>query len=207
MAEMATIKVNSRTLGIHAATGEVMDARKWAVTEVSGGGGSGAVYGANGTVYGGSHTSPITSKTTNHTELFIRSKDGKERVVKLKDEDINVRTGSWVTLLWAIPEGKDGGDYVAILNHDTDKLEFIASGVKEACSSAVTMLAATLTFILTALGLLILFTAHSVAAWLLIAAFPGFLFWRSRLRRTFMTDVRALRDRIDGSRPAVASAT
>lgn len=42
MAEMATIKVNSRTLGIHVATGAMMDARKWAITEISGGGGGSA---------------------------------------------------------------------------------------------------------------------------------------------------------------------
>lgn len=206
MAEMATIMVNSRTLGIRVATGAVMDARKWAVTEVSGGGGSSAVYGANGNVYGGGHTASIRSKTTNHAELFIRGKDGKEHVVKLKDEDVNVRTGNWVSLLSAIPAGQDSGEHVAVMNHDTDKFEFIKSGVNAACSSLLTMAAGTVTFIVMALGFLILATVHSIAAWLLVAAFPGFLFWRSRLRRKFRTDVYALRGRIDGDRPTASAA-
>lgn len=207
MPNLSTIAIANQTLGIHVATGEVLDARKWAVTEVSGGGGGGGVYGANGNVYGASHTNPIKSKTTNHAELFIRGSDGKEHVMKLKDEQITVRTGSWVSLFWAIPEGKEKGPYVAVLNHDTDALEFIKGGVNDACSSLLTMGVGTLALILTVIGVIILASAHAVAAWLLIAAFPAFLFWRSRLRRKFRTGVQALRSQVDGSRPAPAAVT
>ncbi|MBS0317918.1 MAG: hypothetical protein JSR49_12405 [Proteobacteria bacterium] len=201
MTKLSTIEAGPLKFEIHSITGEVLDARKWAVTEVSGGGGGGAVYGTNGNVYGGSGSVSIKSTTTNHAELFIRGKDGKEHVVKLKDEDVNVRTGSWVSLFWAAPKGKDGGPYVAVINHDTDALEIITSGVEEACSSTLTVASGILAFIVMAIGFLVLFTAHLIAAWLLIAAYPGFLFWRSRLRNKFRTGVHALRNQVDGSRP------
>lgn len=201
MASIATIEAASRKLAIHSTTGEVMDARKWAVTEVSGGGGGGAVYGTNGNVYGGSHTAPIKSKTTNHAELFIRSKDGKEHVLKLKDENITVRTGSWVSLFWAIPEGKESGDYFAVLNHDTGALEFITSGVNKACSTVLTMSLGTLSFFVALLGAGVWIGGSAFFGFLLVMAFPAFLIWRWRLRSKFMGQVSALRGQIDGSRP------
>lgn len=135
MALLSTIKVGSRKYEIHVATGEILDARKWATTTVSGGGGGGTVYGANGNIHGTSATAPIRSTTHDHAELFIRSTDGRERVLEMQDEAVNVRTGNWISLFWAIPVGKDEGPYVAIANHDTGKFSLIRHGVEAVADS------------------------------------------------------------------------
>lgn len=218
MALLSTVKVGSHKHDIHVATGEILDARKWATTTVSGGGGGGTVYGANGNVYGTSATAPIRSTTHNHAELFIRSADGKERVLEMQDEAVNVRTGNWVSLFWAIPAGKHEGPYVAIANHDTDRFSLIESGVDSVAVSWVQALASIPLFI----GLLLaagswLWNLRGgapplmdeplfVPGLLLMLPFPISWFRGWRRKRKFAADLTSVCSGYDADkRPAAAS--
>lgn len=210
MTELAEIAVLSRNIQIFHTSGEVMEARKWTTTEVSGGGGEGVVSGTNGHVSGYSYADPVTSTTTTHDQFFIRCTDGKERVLKLANKDVQARTGNWVTLLLAIPEGKESGAYVAVINHDLDESRVLTDGINATCESKVTLLALLAAAVVTVIGILVLMAHLSDGApmggfgWLMVLALlPAFHIWRSRLRGRCSDQVRALCGKVTGPRPAI----
>lgn len=132
MTSIATISVGSRQIGIHSASGEVMGSRKWATTEISGGGGSGVISRGSGIV----EIDEVKSKTTTHDQLVIRTPDGKEEALKVEDLNLAVRDGHWVSLIRAIPDGWQKGPVVAVVNHATGAVDIIDSAIKEVCGTS-----------------------------------------------------------------------
>ncbi len=122
-----SFNVGKRTATLYQFTGKVVNASKNMETRVSGGGGGGFTY--QGT--GGSAPVNITSTTVVHDQLFIQNKDGEERSLQLQGFDLAVREGNIVTAVWAIPEGKTEGPYIAIINHSTNNRFVNDAKVKE----------------------------------------------------------------------------
>ena len=127
MAVVQSVKLGNGLVDLHTFRGEVMDEKKWATTTVSGGGGGGYVQ--QGTGY--MSTSPITSETTTHDQLFLRSEDGQERAFKATNIDFPVRKGHLVSVLWGIQHGKDKGPFIAFYNHTTNNLENFEISIKD----------------------------------------------------------------------------
>ena len=149
MTELAVLDTGHRKINVLHIAGEVAEARKWSVTEVSGGGGGGTITGTNGQVYGNVSSAPITSTTTQHDQFFVRCTDGKDRILKLVNQNVQARSGHWVTLLLGIPAGKEGGDYVAVFNHDTDTFRVLPNAIDDLCASKTTKFRALLAVIAT----------------------------------------------------------
>lgn len=126
---ITTLHVGSRPIEIHTFSGEVLESQKWTTTQISGGGGGG--YSHNGT--GFSSSAPVRSHTTTHDQIFVRATSGEERALELSDVHLAVRKGQWLTLVLAIRAGKHEGPYVAILNHNTGSMDWVAKAVNDSC--------------------------------------------------------------------------
>jgi hypothetical protein len=124
---------NGKTYRLHSRTGKVMDTNTRAETEVSGSGGGGGGFSYNGT--GGSSTAPIriTSTTTRYTKIFLLDGDGREHAIELVDFDVRCRVGNGLTLIWAIPDGKPEGPYIAAYNHSTREMQFDNDLIAKLC--------------------------------------------------------------------------
>lgn len=105
---------------LYSFSGIVEESGKNLETRVSGGGGGGATY--QGT--GGTAPISITSKTVIHDQLFLTSKEGKEKSFQLQDFNLACRRGNEVTVYWGIKQGKENGHYLAVKNHTTDQAFF-----------------------------------------------------------------------------------
>lgn len=127
------VSFNGRTYRLHSRTGKVMDTNTRSETEVHGGGGGGGGFNYNGT--GASSTAPvrITSTTTRYTKIFMVDGDGREHAIELIDFDVRCRAGNGLTLIWAIPDGKDEGPYIAAYNHSTREMEFNHDLIAKLC--------------------------------------------------------------------------
>lgn len=108
---------------LHLFSGIIEESGKNLETRVSGGGGGGATY--QGT--GGTAPISITSKTVIHDQLFLTSKEGKERSFQLQDFNLACRRGNEVTVYWGIKQGSSNGPYLAVKNHTTEQ-EFFDEG-------------------------------------------------------------------------------
>lgn len=126
---ITTLHVGSRPIEIHTFSGEVLESQKWTTTQISGGGGGG--YSHNGT--GFSSSAPVRSHTTTHDQIFVRASSGEERALELSDVHLAVRKGQWLTLVLAVRAGKHEGPYVAVFNHNTGSMDWVAKAVNDSC--------------------------------------------------------------------------
>jgi hypothetical protein len=112
-----TFKIGKATYNLNYFTGEVLESKTRDVLSVSGSGGGGQIYQGSGNISGSS----ISSHSTRYDTLFLRDSSGKEKTFEFRNSGIKVRNGQIVTVIWAIKEGKESGDYIAIHNHNTNE--------------------------------------------------------------------------------------
>ena len=119
MAVMRSVTLEDRIIDLHKFSGEVMEEKKWSTTQVSGGGG--------GYNVGSGHNNPVTisSVSSTHDQFFLKDENGKE----MTDAGLALRKGHRVTVLWGVIRGQERGQYVAVLNHATNNLTKIDSGI------------------------------------------------------------------------------
>jgi hypothetical protein len=122
MALIKSVTVGDRIIDLYNFHGEVVDEKKWATTQVSGGGST-----TQATGY--ASNAPITSATTTHDQFFVRSDDGQEMAVETANAGLALRKGHRVTVFWGIIKGNESGPYVAIDNHTTGNLTKIDSAI------------------------------------------------------------------------------
>jgi hypothetical protein len=198
MTQITTITVGSRRMAIHSMSGEVMDTRKWTTTEISGGGGSGVISNGSGYI----QRDEVKSKTTTHDQIIIRTADGEEESLKIEDMHLVVRQGHWVALIWAIVDGRKDGPFVAVYNHNTGSLDFIASGVNKACFPMISSVFGVATVFLALIGAFVCFLSSVVLGLLMIVPCAAYFLWLSKRRDAFREQVAALRDQIKASQAA-----
>jgi uncharacterized membrane protein YciS (DUF1049 family) len=118
--KLREIQLNGTPYTIYSVTGKVLDTSTRAETEVTGSGGGG--YTHRGSGYNSQVN--IKSKTTRYTKIFLLDDTGKEHVIDLVDFDVHCRTGSVLTMIWAIKAGQKKGPYIAAYNHNTQEMQF-----------------------------------------------------------------------------------
>lgn len=203
MTRIATINVGSRQVEIHSMSGEVMGSRKWTTTEISGGGGVGVISQGSGYI----EQDEVKSETTTHDQIIIRAADGKEESLKVKDLDLAVRDGHWVSLIRAIPSGRKEGPCVAILNHNTGSLDFINSAVDKTClPMIVSSVLGVATIFLALAGGFIVFLWSVILGLLLMAPCAAYFFWVRKRRGEFTDQVSALCEQIKSLQAAPSTA-
>ncbi|MBS1626222.1 MAG: hypothetical protein JST83_19530 [Bacteroidetes bacterium] len=100
---------------VYTMSGTVVDADKISSTQVYSTGGS--YNSATGTYSPAS----VHSSTTIHDQIFLIDDKGREHSVQLYNWDVAARTSNVMTVIWAVEDGKESGQYIAVLNHTTRK--------------------------------------------------------------------------------------
>lgn len=124
MSLLKTIQVGDRTIDLHKFTGEVVDEKKWATTQVSGSGG--------GYNVGSGQQNPVTisSTTTTHDQFFLKNDNGQEMAVQLANYGLALRKGHRVSVIWGIIQGQGQGPFLAVYNHSTATPTTILSAIQ-----------------------------------------------------------------------------
>ncbi|HWW64013.1 MAG TPA: hypothetical protein VNZ43_04585 [Sphingomonadaceae bacterium] len=207
MTQISTVNSGSRQIALHSITGEVTDSKKWATTEISGGGGEGVISNGSGYI----KQDELKSKTTTHDQIIIRTADGQEESLKVEDLHLAVAQGHWVSFIRAIPSGWAKGPVVAILNHNTGSKYFIDSAIKEACGKSLIGIG---TIVLLLYGIYVCYQSmlgyqiiqsRLILGLLLMAPCPVYYFREIRRYGAFKDQVSALCDQIKVSQAAPKS--
>jgi hypothetical protein len=124
MALIRSVTAGDRIIDLHKFSGEVMEEKKWATTQVSGGGG--------GYNVGSGRNNPvaIASVSQTHDQFFLKDDGGQEMAVEMTDAGVAVRKGHRVTVFWGAVNGQERGPYVAIYNHTTNHLTKIDPAIQ-----------------------------------------------------------------------------
>ena len=125
MALIRSVTVGDRIIDLHRFSGEVVEEKKWATTQVSGGGG--------GYNVGSGQNNPVTisSVSRTHDQFFLKSDTGQEMAVETTDAGLALRKGHRVTVFWGILQGQERGPYVAIYNHTTKSLTKMDAAIQD----------------------------------------------------------------------------
>jgi hypothetical protein len=124
MALIQSVTVGDRIIDLHKFSGEVVDEKKWATTQVSGGGG--------GYNVGSGQHNPVTiaSVSQTHDQFFLKNNSGQEMAVETTDAGLALRKGHHVTVFWGIIRGQERGPYLAFYNHTTNNLTKIDPAIQ-----------------------------------------------------------------------------
>ncbi len=125
MALINSVTVGDRIIDLFTFQGEVVDEKKWATTQVAGGGG--------GINTGSGQPNPVTisSSSTTHDQFFLRSDDGKEQAFEFANAGLALRKGHRITVLWGTIKGNVSGTYLAVYNHTTGQLSAIPDSINK----------------------------------------------------------------------------
>jgi hypothetical protein len=124
---------NGKAYRLHSLTGKVLDTSTRSETVVHGSGGGGGGFSYQGTGASSSAPVQISSTTTRFTKLFLLDGEGREHAIELVDFDVRCRAGNGLTLIWAIPDGKTEGPYIAAYNHSTRQMEYDLPRIAKLC--------------------------------------------------------------------------
>jgi hypothetical protein len=141
MPELKTIAIRNRSITLYQERGVAAGTSKWTTTTVSGGGGGGYVHQGSGY----SSTTPVSSTTHEHDQFFIRTSEGREVPVRVKNAKLALRDGHDVSVFWLMEQGKGEGPFVAVHNHTTAETTWMhtssiggdAMGCLSAAASAI----------------------------------------------------------------------
>jgi len=63
----------------------------------------------------------VQSTTVDHHEFFLVDANGKEDSFHMTDFDFPCREGQTISVVWAIPEDAETGNFIHVRNHNTDQ--------------------------------------------------------------------------------------
>jgi hypothetical protein len=108
-------------------TGEVIDSEKRSETHVHGGGGGGEISGWGGSVTGKINPVSISSSTTLHHNVWIKTEDGSEKNISLPgNRDVPLRIGHKITIVLALFKGKQISPI--LINHTANLHHILING-------------------------------------------------------------------------------
>lgn len=146
-------------------TGKVVGANKNLETQVGGGGS-----------YQQGYSSPVTSTTYTHDNIFVQDSSGEEKALQLVDWDIACRDGHDVTVVALTKEGH--GPYVCFHNRTTGMTYWCPEKLWNSINDAPVWMYVVGVFLLPCLGLFIIGVSEILP--LAVALF----FWRRRVNKT-----------------------
>lgn len=154
---MKTITAANKTCTLYWTTGTVANSGKSMETIVRGSGGGGS----NG------NTAPvhISSTTVIHDQVFLIDPKGNEHAFQLQNFNIACRESNQLSVIWAIPPGKQRGPYIIAYNHTTGNAFFNDSELTKLFRYAIW-------YLLAAIGICILLGRISGFFYILAIAAP-----------------------------------
>lgn len=112
-------------------TGEVLDTQKRNQLHLQAGhshsSGGGYISNGNGYVGGGSSSSYVSSRNVQEHEFWVGLRDGKEACFQLADQNVRIREGQTISMIFMRPADSATGEMVALYNHNAHKHHIICS--------------------------------------------------------------------------------
>lgn len=178
MPSFATISAGSRSLDLHAFTGQVVDQQRSTVVQVT--------HQPNNTIAGSSvHTS-------NYNKIFLRAESGEEKSIEIQDKgDFAARHGQKASIVWGIRKGKDVGDYLAVVNHETGAVHCIRKAINDNAGPPLYNMLIIVLVIVGCVGLMDLFNGHVGSALFFFAVGGGGVFWIYTKQKRLLGQVKA----------------
>lgn len=102
-------------------TGELFEHNKLTSTDITSTGGGGVISSGKGVI----RDVEITSKLMVTTELWIREDDGIEKSIQFKGDNIPLRNGQKITLIYACKQGSQHSQEAVLVNHATNNYHLI----------------------------------------------------------------------------------
>jgi hypothetical protein len=179
MPSFASVKAGSRTIDLHAFTGQVVDQQRSSVTEVT-------HHNPNNTMIGS------TSHTWNYNKVFLRNDEGEEKTLEIVDKGgFSARPGQKASIIWGIRKGKELGDYMAVVNHETGAIQCIRKGINDNAGPPFYNMLLIVLVIVGCVGLVDLFGGHIGSALFFFAIGGGGVFWIYRKQKSLLGQVKA----------------
>jgi len=114
---MQDLILRNKTIKFWKVTGEVIGNQKYSETHVSSSGGGGFVSNSGGYVEAPS----VNSTTILNQDFWIRTEDGQEIPIQLKDSDIPLRIGQKISVIYSRREESDSGWASTLVNHSANR--------------------------------------------------------------------------------------
>lgn len=164
MSSFASVRAGSRTIDLHAFTGQVVDQQRSSVTEVT-------------HQHPGNSAIGSTSRTWRYNKLFLRADDGAEKSLEIEDKGFSARQGQKASIIWGIRKGKELGDYLAVVNHETGTVQCIRKAINDNAGPPGYNLLLIVLVIVGCVGLVDLFGGHVGSALFFFAVGAGGVWW------------------------------
>lgn len=178
MSRFATVRSGLRTIDLHAFTGRVVDQQRSTVTEVT------------------RHHNNAMLGTTTHSsswnKVFVQADNGDEKWLEVPDKGFAARAGQMASIIWGIRAGREKGDYLAVVNHETGAFQCIRKAVNDnAGPPFYNMLIILLVFVCGGVGMMDVFGGHYGSALFFFAVGGGGIWWIWRRQTQFMAKIKA----------------
>jgi hypothetical protein len=178
MGSFASVKVGSRAIDLHAFTGRVVDQQRSSVTQVT-------RHESN------SHITPgITTHTYSYNKLFLRAENGEEKSLEFEDKGFTARHGERASIIWGIRAGKDVGDYLAVVNHETASFHGIRKAINDSAGPPAYNMLLIVLVIVGCVGLVDLFGGHVGSALFFFAISGAGIYWIYARQKGLLRQVR-----------------
>ena len=179
MPSFASVKAGSRTIDLHAFTGHVVDQQRSSVTEVT-------HHHPNNTMIGSS------SRTWRYNKVFLRAEDGEEKSLEIQDKgDFSARHGQKASIVWGIRKGKELGDYMAVVNHETGAVHCIRKAINDNAGPPFYNMLLIVLVIVGCVGLVDLFCGHIGSALFFFPIGGGGVYRIYLLQKSLLGQVKA----------------
>ncbi|HEX2539653.1 MAG TPA: hypothetical protein VHM00_01070 [Caldimonas sp.] len=177
MSRFATLRSGLRTIDLHAFTGRVVDQQRSSVTEVT-------RHHANAML-------GTTTRTSSWNKVFLQADNGEEKWLEVPDQGFAARAGQMASIIWGIRAGKEKGDYLALINHETGAFQCIRKAVNDHAGPPFYNMLLILLVIVGCVGLVDVFGGHYGSALFFFAVGGGGIAWIWRRQKQFMAKIKA----------------
>ena len=174
MASIGPVSAGSKTINLHAFSGEVVEQQKSSHTEVSRG-----------------NNNQQQVSTTHYNKIFVRASDGAERSLEIVDAGFSARAGSRASIIWGIKDGKDEGPYLGIVNHDTADVHLIRKPVNDLAGPPFYNMLLIVAAIFCALGFYTLLSGNIGSAIVMAGIGGGGIYWIYKGQKALLGKIKA----------------
>ena len=173
MASIGPVTAGSKTINLHAFSGEVVEQQKSSHTEVS-----------------RANNNQQQVSTTHYNKIFVRASDGAERSLEIVDSGFSARAGSKASIIWGIKEGKEEGPYLGIVNHDSGDVHLIRKPVNDLAGPPFYNMLLIVAAIFCALGFYDMITGNLGSAIVMAGIGVGGIYWIYKGQKALLAKIK-----------------
>lgn len=133
-----------------------------------------------------------TTRTWSYNKVFLRNQEGEEKALEIEDKGgFSARPGQKASIIWGIRKGKELGDYLAVVNHETGTIQCIRKAINDNAGPPFYNMLIIVLVIVGCIGLVDLFGGHIGSAMFLFAIGAGGVYWIYRKQKSLLGQVKS----------------